>query len=147
MVDGVTTNPSLIAKEKRGFDSVVREILEIVEGPVSLEVVSLEAKGMYAEGKKLARLGDQVVGKGIELDCGPATEIKERKGFLHGPDYLCDWFGIKIDRFCMAAVPATTGIRNNTKIHNGKDKHCNYRADCTQTGHNKFADICDGKPH
>jgi len=63
MVDGVTTNPSLIAKEKRGFDAVVKEILEIVEGPVSLEVVSLEAKGMFAEGKKLARLGDQVVVK------------------------------------------------------------------------------------
>jgi len=61
MVDGVTTNPSLIAKEKRGFDAVVKEILEIVEGPVSLEVVSPEAKGMVAEGKKLARLGDQVV--------------------------------------------------------------------------------------
>ncbi|MDD4356773.1 MAG: transaldolase family protein, partial [Smithellaceae bacterium] len=61
MVDGVTTNPSLISKEKRGFDAVVREILEIVEGPVSLEVVSLEAKGMFAEGKKLARLGEQVV--------------------------------------------------------------------------------------
>jgi transaldolase len=61
MVDGVTTNPSLIAKEKRGFDFVVKEILEIVEGPVSLEVVSLEAKGMFTEGKKLARLGDQVV--------------------------------------------------------------------------------------
>jgi transaldolase len=61
MVDGVTTNPSLIAKEKKGFDEVVREILEIVEGPVSLEVVSLEAKTMFAEGKKLAKLGDNVV--------------------------------------------------------------------------------------
>ncbi len=61
MVDGVTTNPSLIAKEKRGFDFVVKEILEIVDGPVSLEVVSLDAKSMFTEGKKLARLGDQVV--------------------------------------------------------------------------------------
>ena len=61
MVDGVTTNPSLIAKEKRSFDFVVKEILEIVEGPVSLEVVSLEAKSMFTEGKKLGRLGDQVV--------------------------------------------------------------------------------------
>jgi transaldolase len=61
MVDGVTTNPSLIAKEKKGFDEVVKEILEIVEGPVSLEVVSLEAKAMFAEGKKLAKLGDNVV--------------------------------------------------------------------------------------
>jgi transaldolase len=61
MVDGVTTNPSLIAKEKKGFDSVVKEILKIVKGPVSLEVMSLDAKGMYSEGRKLARLGKNVV--------------------------------------------------------------------------------------
>lgn len=61
MVDGVTTNPSLIAKEKKGFELVVKEILESVEGPVSLEVISLEAKAMFAEGKKLAGWGDNVV--------------------------------------------------------------------------------------
>ncbi|HQB29684.1 MAG TPA: fructose-6-phosphate aldolase [Syntrophales bacterium] len=63
MVDGVTTNPSLVAKEKRDFNSVVREILEIVEGPVSLEVVSLDAPGMVEEGKTLAGLGENVVVK------------------------------------------------------------------------------------
>lgn len=61
MVDGVTTNPSLVAKENRKFDEVVKEILKIVEGPVSLEVISLEAKGMVTEAKKLAKLGNQVV--------------------------------------------------------------------------------------
>jgi transaldolase len=61
MVDGVTTNPSLIAKEKRGFDQVVTNILKLVEGPVSLEVISPDAKGMFAEGKKLAQLGSNVV--------------------------------------------------------------------------------------
>ena len=61
MVDGVTTNPSLIAKEKKGFDAVVKEILKSVKGPVSLEVVSLEARAMFAEGKKLALLGENVV--------------------------------------------------------------------------------------
>ena len=61
MVDGVTTNPSLIAREKKDFNTVVRDILRVVDGPVSLEVVSLEAKAMVAEGKKLARLGKQVV--------------------------------------------------------------------------------------
>ena len=61
MVDGVTTNPSLIAKEKKGFDVVVKDILKNVKGPVSLEVVSQEAKAMFAEGKKLAQLGDNVV--------------------------------------------------------------------------------------
>ncbi len=61
MVDGVTTNPSLVAKENKKFDDVVREILEIVAGPVSLEAVSLESDGMIAEGKKLAALGQNVV--------------------------------------------------------------------------------------
>ncbi|MDQ5985681.1 MAG: Transaldolase [Syntrophus sp. SKADARSKE-3] len=61
MVDGVTTNPSLVAKEKKSFNEVIREILKIVEGPVSLEVISLEAEGMVKEGKKLAKLGDKVV--------------------------------------------------------------------------------------
>jgi transaldolase len=63
MVDGVTTNPSLVSKEKRKFDDVVREILKVVEGPVSLEVVALDSKGMIAEGKKLAALGENVVVK------------------------------------------------------------------------------------
>jgi len=63
MVDGVTTNPSLVAKEKKDFDTVVREILEIVDGPVSLEVISEDAEGMFAEGKKLAGLAENVVVK------------------------------------------------------------------------------------
>jgi transaldolase len=61
MVDGVTTNPSLIAKEKRGFEEIVKEILEAVDGPVSLEAISLDTSGMVKEGKKLARLGDNAV--------------------------------------------------------------------------------------
>ncbi|HOF78566.1 MAG TPA: fructose-6-phosphate aldolase [Smithellaceae bacterium] len=61
MVDGVTTNPSLIAKEKKSFEVVVKEILKNVEGPVSLEIVSMEAKAMFEEGKKLAQWGDNVV--------------------------------------------------------------------------------------
>lgn len=61
MCDGVTTNPSLVAKEKRPFNDVVKEILEAVPGPVSLEVVSLDAAGMVAEAKKLVELGGNVV--------------------------------------------------------------------------------------
>ncbi len=61
MVDGVTTNPSLIAKEKKDFDVVVKDILKTVKGPVSLEVLSSNAKSMLSEGKKLARLGKNVV--------------------------------------------------------------------------------------
>ncbi|MCK9195578.1 MAG: fructose-6-phosphate aldolase [Syntrophales bacterium] len=61
MVDGVTTNPSLIAREKKSFEAVVKEILKIIDGPVSLEVMSLDADGMFKEGKKLMKLGEQVV--------------------------------------------------------------------------------------
>jgi transaldolase len=63
LVDGVTTNPSLVAKENREFDTVVKEILEIVRGPVSLEVVSEDASGMVEEGKKLSALAENVVVK------------------------------------------------------------------------------------
>ena len=61
MVDGVTTNPSLIAKENKSFDEVIKEILAVVDGPVSLEVISLEASGMVEEGESLAVLGKNVV--------------------------------------------------------------------------------------
>lgn len=61
MVDGVTTNPSLIAKENKSFDEVIKEILAVVDGPVSLEVISLEASGMVEEGRGLAALGKNVV--------------------------------------------------------------------------------------
>jgi transaldolase len=61
MVDGVTTNPSLVAREKKDFNRVIQEILAVVDGPVSLEVISLDANGMLREGKKLAKLGPQVV--------------------------------------------------------------------------------------
>jgi transaldolase len=61
MVDGVTTNPSLVAREKKEFYQIIREILNAVDGPVSLEVISMDAKGMLKEGRKLAKLGPQVV--------------------------------------------------------------------------------------
>jgi len=63
ILDGVTTNPTLIAKTGRPFMEVVKEILQLVDGPVSLETVSRNAKGMVEEGRKLAELGDNVVVK------------------------------------------------------------------------------------
>lgn len=61
MVDGVTTNPTLIAREKKPFAQVVKGILKAVDGPVSLEVLSLKAGEMVTEGKKLAKWGENVV--------------------------------------------------------------------------------------
>jgi len=63
LLDGVTTNPSLIAKSGRDFKEVVKEICAIVPGPVSAEVASLEYDGMIAEGEVLAALADNVVVK------------------------------------------------------------------------------------
>lgn len=61
MVDGVTTNPSLIAKEKQPFAQVVKAILQAVDGPVSLEVLGQKAADMVTEGMKLVELGSNVV--------------------------------------------------------------------------------------
>jgi transaldolase len=63
MVDGVTTNPSLIAKENRPFEELLREICELVDGPVNGEAVSLDAKGMVEEGRKLAAFHPNIVVK------------------------------------------------------------------------------------
>lgn len=63
LVDGVTTNPSLVAKEGRPFREIVMEILGIVDGPINLEVVSTDAAGMVTEGRELARLHKNVVVK------------------------------------------------------------------------------------
>jgi transaldolase len=61
MVDGVTTNPSLIARENKPFEKIIAEICKVVDGPVSAEVVSLEAKGMMVEARKLAKLSENIV--------------------------------------------------------------------------------------
>lgn len=62
-VDGVTTNPTLIAKSGRNFEEVIKEICKITKGPVSAEVISLKADEMFAEGKNLAKWADNVVVK------------------------------------------------------------------------------------
>ena len=63
MVDGVTTNPSLIAKSGRNILEVTKEICEMVAGPVSAEVVALDAETMLAEGRKLAKIADNIAVK------------------------------------------------------------------------------------
>ncbi len=63
LVDGVTTNPSLLAKEKRDPEETIREILSTVPGPVSLEVLSKDAKGMIDEARRLSSLGENAVVK------------------------------------------------------------------------------------
>ena len=61
LVDGVTTNPSLIAKSGRNFREVITEIAALVNGPISAEVIALDAAGMLAEGRDLAKIHDNIV--------------------------------------------------------------------------------------
>ncbi|MEQ1563015.1 MAG: fructose-6-phosphate aldolase [Nitrospira sp.] len=63
LLDGVTTNPSLVAKEGRSFKEMLIEICSIVDGPISAEVVSLEADAMVKEGKELAKIHKNIVVK------------------------------------------------------------------------------------
>lgn len=62
-VDGVTTNPSLIAKTGRSFEEVIKEICKITKGPVSAEVISLKSEEMFKEGLALAKWADNIVVK------------------------------------------------------------------------------------
>jgi transaldolase len=63
LLDGVTTNPSLIAKAGRNFIETIREICAVVEGPVSAEVAAMDADTMLAEGRKLAEIAENVTVK------------------------------------------------------------------------------------
>ncbi len=64
VIDGVTTNPTLISRENRDFTSLIKEICEIIQGlPISLEVIGLKAEGMIEEARNLAERGDNVVVK------------------------------------------------------------------------------------
>jgi transaldolase len=81
LLDGVTTNPSLIAKSGRDFKEVIKEICGIVPGPVSAEVASLEYDGMIAEGEHLAKIADNVVIKlPLTLNGLKATKYFKEKG-------------------------------------------------------------------
>ena len=81
VVDGVTTNPSLIAKEGRDFKEVINEICSIVDGPISAEAVSLEAGAMIAEATGLAKIHKNIVVKlPMTKDGLKATKVLAEKG-------------------------------------------------------------------
>ncbi len=63
LIDGVTTNPTLVAKSGRNFIEVLEEICDVVKGPVSAEVIATEADKMIAEGRKLAKIAENITVK------------------------------------------------------------------------------------
>jgi transaldolase len=81
VICGVTTNPSLVAKEGRDFNEVIKEITEIVDGPISGEVVSEDAEGMIKEGREIAKIHKNMIvkipmtGEGLK-----ATKVLSREG-------------------------------------------------------------------
>lgn len=78
---GVTTNPSLIAKEKRNFNEVIKEINEIVDGPISGEVISLEADKMIEEGREIAKINPNMVVKIPMIEEGlAAVSVLSKEG-------------------------------------------------------------------
>jgi len=83
MVDGVTTNPSLVAKEGREFTGLLKEICSIVDGPVNAEVVSLDAEGMIREARELVKLADNIVVKVPLIEEGlKATRTLSGEGIM-----------------------------------------------------------------
>lgn len=81
IVDGVTTNPSLIAKEGRDFKKVVKEITEIVDGPISAEVISEDADDMIAEAQELVKIHKNIVIKiPMTAEGLKATKVLNKKG-------------------------------------------------------------------
>lgn len=81
IIAGVTTNPSLIAKEGRIFEEVVKEITSIVDGPISAEVISLDSEGMIREGRELAKIHKNIVIKvPITLEGLKAVNVFSKEG-------------------------------------------------------------------
>lgn len=81
LVDGVTTNPSLVSKEGRQFEDLIREICGIVDGPVNAEVVSVDAEGMISEARELVKIADNIVVKIPLLEEGlKAVRTLSREG-------------------------------------------------------------------
>jgi len=66
IVDGVTTNPTLLSREEGSYRDILKEICSIVSGPVSAEVTALDAEGMLKEGKELAKIADNII---IKVPC------------------------------------------------------------------------------
>lgn len=89
IIDGVTTNPSLVAKTGKNFESLIKEICAIVDGPISAEVTALDAKGMLEEGKKLAEIHKNVVVKVPLTEAGLVATKGFSKLGIHTNVTLC----------------------------------------------------------
>ena len=166
MVDGVTTNPSIIAKSGRDILEVTKEICDIVDGPVSAEVVALDAETMLAEGRKLAKIADNIAVKvpltwaGLQT-CKTLTDegtmvnvtlcFSANQALLAakaGATFISPFIG-RLDDINLDGLELIDDIRTiydnygfETQILAASIRTANHMSDCAKIG----ADVCTAPP-
>ena len=167
MVDGVTTNPSIIAKSGRDILEVTKEICDMVEGPVSAEVVATNADDMIAEGRKLAKIADNIAVKvPLTWDGLKACKVLSSEGSMvnvtlcfsanqallaakAGATFISPFIG-RLDDINLDGLELIEDIRTiydnygfETQILAASIRNANHMSECAKIG----ADVCTAPPN
>ena len=167
MVDGVTTNPSIIAKSGRDILEVTKEICDIVSGPVSAEVVATDADDMIAEGRKLAKIADNIAVKvPLTWDGLKACNVLTNEGNMvnvtlcfsanqallaakAGATFISPFIG-RLDDINLDGLELIEDIRTiydnygfETQILAASIRSANHMSECAKIG----ADVCTAPPN
>lgn len=167
MVDGVTTNPSIIAKSGRDILEVTKEICDIVDGPVSAEVVAVDAETMIAEGRKLAKIADNIAVKvPLTWDGLKACNVLSNEGNMvnvtlcfsanqallaakAGATFISPFIG-RLDDINLDGLELIEDIRTiydnygfDTQILAASIRNANHMSECAKIG----ADVCTAPPN
>lgn len=166
MVDGVTTNPSIIAKSGRDILEVTKEICDLVDGPVSAEVVALDAESMIAEGRKLAEIAENIAVKvPLTWDGLKACKVLSDEGKMvnvtlcfsanqallaakAGATFISPFIG-RLDDINLDGLELISDIRDiydnygfDTQILAASIRNANHMSDCAKIG----ADVATAPP-
>jgi transaldolase len=167
MVDGVTTNPSIIAKSGLNILEVTREICDLVDGPVSAEVVATDAEQMIAEGRKLAKIADNIAVKvPLTWDGLKACKVLSDEGNMvnvtlcfsanqallaakAGATFISPFIG-RLDDINIDGLELIEDIRLiydnygfETQILAASIRNANHMSECAKIG----ADVCTAPPN
>lgn len=167
MVDGVTTNPSIIAKSGRNILEVTKEICDMVDGPVSAEVVATDADDMIAEGRKLAKIADNIAVKvPLTWDGLKACKVLSGEGNMvnvtlcfsanqallaakAGATFISPFIG-RLDDINLDGLELIEDIRTiydnygfDTQILAASIRSANHMSECAKIG----ADVCTAPPN
>lgn len=167
MVDGVTTNPSIIAKSGRDILEVTKEICDLVDGPVSAEVVAIKADDMIAEGRKLAKIADNIAVKvPLTWDGLKACKVLSGEGNMvnvtlcfsanqallaakAGATFISPFIG-RLDDINLDGLELIEDIRTiydnygfDTQILAASIRSANHMSECAKIG----ADVCTAPPN